>query len=348
MSTEVKLGFVALADCAPLAVAQAHSLFEAEGLSVTLSREPSWANIRDKVAAGVLDGAHMLGPMAIASTLGLDADPVPVIAPLALNLNGSAITISRPLADALRDIDPAAMSRRPRTAETLSKLIRRRRAAGLAPLTFAVVFPYSVHAYELRHWLAAGGIDPASEVRIVVAPPARMVESLVAGEIDGFCVGAPWNAAAFHSGVGEILVHASEIWPRSPDKVFGVTEAWARANPETLSALIRAMVKAAAWADERANRPALATLLARPEWVDAPEAVMNLFLSGPGAPAPHPFDDPDYIVFHRGGANRPDLRHAHWFLEQMARWGQLPAGVDIAAIAARVYRPDLYDAAFAA
>lgn len=337
---DVTLGYIALTCCAPLAVASARGEFEAEGLNVTLIREPSWANIRDKVAVGALDGAHMLGPLAIAMTLGLGGEPASVIAPMALNLNGSAITISNAVARAMREADPAAMATRPRSAAPLRALIERRRAAGEPPPTFAVVFPYSVHHYEVRHWLAAGGVDPDRDVRIVVTPPARMVEQLAAGEIDGFCVTAPWNGLAWQAGVGEVLVHASEIWPRSPDKVFGVRQDWAERRPETLSALIRAMERAAAWADARENRAELAALLA--DFTGAPEAALRLSLVAPGGDAPGPFDDPDYIVFHREGANRPVAGHARWFLGQMARWGQVPAGAEAEA----VYRPDLYDRAF--
>lgn len=344
---DLTLGFIALADCAPIAAAKARGFFEEEGLDVTLSREPSWANVRDKLAVGALDGAHILGPLTLASHLGLGGGgPAPIAAAMALNLNGSAITLSRPLADALRALDPAAMATRLKTAGPLARLIERRKAAGEAPLTFAVVFPYSVHNYELRHWLAAGGVDPDEDVRIVVTPPARMVERLAAGEIDGFCVTAPWNAAAVLQGLGEVVAHACEIWNRSPDKVFGVTEAWAERRPETLSALVRAIVRGAAWAEE--NRADLARLLADPAVVGAPEAAMRLFLLGGGAPELHAFDDPDYIVFHRGEANRPLVEHAEWFLAHMARWGQVPPGLDTAAAARRAYRPDLYDAAFKA
>jgi len=342
---DLTLGFVALACCAPLAVAKARGFFEEEGLNVSLSREPSWANVRDRLAVGALDGAHMLGPQAIAMTLGLGAEPTAVIAPMSLNLNGSAITVSKAVAEALRGIDPTAFDTRPRTAEPLKRLIERRASAGEPPLTFAVVFPYSVHNYELRHWLAAGGVDPDGDVRIVVVPPQRMVEQLTAGEIDGFCVTAPWNGMAWQAGVGEVLVHASEIWARSPDKVLGVREDWAERHPRTLSALIRAMIRAAEWADQAENRGELAALLAQPEWIGAPEAALRLSLLGPGSDAPDAFDDPDYIIFHRDGANRPSPEHARWFLDQMARWGQLTGEAEGAD---RVYRPDLYERAFKA
>jgi len=233
---DLRLGFIPLTDCAPLVVAQDLGLFAEEGLNVTLSREASWATVRDKVAVGALDGAHMLAPMALASPLGVDGagDARPMIAPLALNLNGSAITVSTALAAALREIDPEGMAARPITARPLARLVARSRAQGAPPLTFAVVFPYSMHAYQLRYWMAQAGIDPDLDVRLVVTPPPRMVEQLRLGGIDGFCVGAPWNAVAAQEGLGEMLIKASEFWPGSPDKVFGVKALWARERPDTL------------------------------------------------------------------------------------------------------------------
>jgi nitrate/nitrite transport system substrate-binding protein len=347
--TQVKLGFIALSDAAPLIVAKVRGAFEAEGLDVELVREASWANIRDKIAAGLLDGAHMLGPMAVAQSLGLGGERTPIAAPMALNLNGSAITVSRAVADAMRGYDAEGMAQRPRTAAGLKALVEQRRRQGLPPLTFAAVFPYSIHNYELRYWLAAGGVHPDQDVRLTIVPPPRMVEKLAAGEIDGFCAGAPWNGLAVTRGLGEITLYASEWWGAAPDKVFGVTAEWARRNPQTLLALVRALLKAAAWADEPQNRPELARLLAGSDYVGAPEAVLRLSLtsSPPYAPGDPAGASLDYIVYHRYAASFPWRSHAVWFLSQMIRWGQAPRGVS-AAMAAAVYRPDIFRLAAAA
>ena len=328
----LRLGFIPLADCAPLAVADAMGFFEAEGLQVTLVREASWATIRDKVQARLLDGAHMLGPMPLASTLGVGGERVHLVAPMALNLNGSAITVSRALAERMRQHDIQAMSERPRTARALKREVAARQAAGAPPLTLAAVFPYSIHAYALRHWLAEAGIDPDRDLRLVITPPPRMAAQLRSGEIDGFCVGAPWNAVAEADGSGEILVRTREFWPGAPDKVLGVSAAFAEREPEALQALLRALIKAAAWADAAENRPALARLLARPDYVGAPEPLLARSL----------VEAPSAIVFHADGASCPWLDHAVWFLAQMRRWGQIGPEVDIASAAAAVYRPDLY------
>ncbi|MFN3514493.1 MAG: CmpA/NrtA family ABC transporter substrate-binding protein [Phenylobacterium sp.] len=347
--TNLRLGFIALNDCAPLAVAKEKGIFEAEGLSVELSREASWANIRDKVAMGALDGAHMLGPMPLAVGLGVCGEPTRMIAPLSLNLNGSAITVSRRLADAMRAIDPGGMAQRPRSARALAQVIAERKAAGEAPLIFAVVFPFSVHNYELRYWLAEAGIDPDADLRIVVTPPARMAARLAAGDIDGFCVGAPWNALAVAEGQGEILAYAAELWRVGPDKVFGMTEAFADRNPATLRATLRALIRAAVWADEPGNRAELAAILAHGRYVDAPEEVVARSLTGapPYAPGEAGPEDQDYIIYHRYAASFPWRSHAVWFLTQMLRWGQIGPGADIGAVAEAVYRPDLYRAAAA-
>lgn len=309
--SDLRLGFIPLTDCAPLAAAQALGFFEEEGLAVELVREASWATIRDKVAVGALDGAHMLGPMALAA----EGD---VLAPLALNRNGSAVTVSTALAGA---VGPSG--------EGLAQIVAARRVSGQGPLTFAVVFPQSMHNYLLRDWLARAGVDPDRDVRLVVIPPPRMVERMRAGEIDGFCVGAPWNAVAEAQGVGRILMASSQFWPGGPDKVLGVTAALAAQRPDDLRACLRAVIRGAAWADAPQNRQDLVELLARPDFVGvAPAALIRAL---------------EYeIVFHRDDAGLPQREHALWFLSRMVRWGQLDADHDLEALADRVYRSDLY------
>lgn len=309
----LRLGFIPLNDCAPLVVARERGFFAAEGLDVELVREPSWANIRDKLAAGAIDGAHMLAPMTLAASLGAGSDPLALIAPFALNHNGSAFTVS------------TALVRAAKSGE-LAKLAHARREAG-SPLRLAVVFPYSIHSYLLRDWLIGQGVDPERDVRISVAPPPRMGGQLAEGLIDGFCAGEPWGALAAAQGLGAVVMRAAELRPRSPDKVLGVTEAWAEAEPAALRAMIRALSGASAWSD--AHRPELAALLSQPDYVGAPVALIQSSLNG--------------MAFAPAG--RPDPEDAVWLLEQMARWGQIEPQPDLAAVAARVYRPDLYEAA---
>jgi len=310
--SELRLGFIPLTDCAPLAAAWALGFFEEEGLAVELVREASWATIRDKVAVGALDGAHMLAPMALSAGGA-------VVAPLALNQNGSAITVSASLADSVEE------------AGGLAQALTARRARGERAPTFAVVFPQSMHNYLLRDWLAAEGVDPDRDVRLMVIPPSRMVERMRRGEVEGFCVGAPWNAVAEAEGLGRIQVTASQLWPGGPDKVLGVSAALAEQRPEELSACLRAVVRGAAWADDAANREDLIAILTRPDRVDAAPATLRRALAGE-------------LIFHRNDAGRPRREHALWIAARMARLGQLEASADLEALVDRVYRPDLYPA----
>lgn len=339
----VRLGFIPLTDCAPLVVAKENGLFAQEGLQVELSREPSWANIRDKVMFGALDGAQMLAGMPVASQLGLTALRKPLSTALSLGLNGNAVTVSRSLFTELGG-SAADRTRRPISARVLQPVIRARRAHQAKPLTFAVVYPVSSHNYELRYWLAAGGIDPERDVRILVIPPPQMVSQLRAGLIDGFCVGEPWNSVAVRGGHGHVLVTSHQLWGHKPEKVLGVTEEWAARNPEVHRKLVRALMRAGAWLDEADHSQEAAALLARPEYVGTPVDVLRRPLSGRMVydPGGEPQAHPDFNVFQRNAAMFPWRSHAVWFMTQMLRWGQLDRVRNLAAAAARAYRQELY------
>lgn len=331
----VRVGFIPLVDCAVPVVAAERGFAAAEGLDLHLSREASWAAVRDKVAFGGLDCAHMLAGMPIAATLGIGQVTVPMVAPLALGLGGNAITVSADLHEAMRRADPEAMAGPPgHAARALKAVIAARRARGLDPLVFAMVFPVSSHNYELRCWMAAAGIDPDADVQLVVVPPPRMVEALEAGRIAGFCVGEPWNQVAVDMGLGRIVATKADIWPASPEKVLGLRADWAAANPGTVAALVRACVRAAVWADRPENRAELAELLAEDRFVGAPARLIAAAVA-------------DSHVFHRSAATFPWVSQADWVIAQMRRWGQLSPGMPSDSCAARVFRPDLYRAALA-
>lgn len=338
----LRLGFVPLLDCAPLIVAKERGLFARYGLQVELSREPSWANIRDKVTVGALDGAHMLAAIPLASTLGLgNGLATPMVVPATLNLNGNAITVSTSLWEQMAQLHPDAAAM---PGEALKRVVERRKLMGAPPLVFAVVFAYSSHNYLLRFWLATSGIDPDSDVRIVFVPPPLMAANLSARHVDGFCVGEPWNQRAVDLRVGRIVASSTAIWGDHPEKVFGVTAAWAQSRPNTLRAVVAAIIEAARWMDEPANRPEAARVMAQHGYVDAPVEVIAACMTGtplfdPDQPAE---THPDYIVYHRHAANFPWRSHAEWTLGQMQRWGQIPCGVDHHALADSVYRPDIY------
>jgi NitT/TauT family transport system ATP-binding protein len=347
---EVTLGFIPLVDSAPLIVAAEKGFAAAENLTLSLVREASWANIRDRVMLGHFHGAHMLGPLPIASTLGAGGHlQVPMIAPFSLGLGGSVITVSTELFAAMEEegarigAGPAALGR------TLAQVVARRATKGKAALTFAAVHPFSAHNYELRYWVAAAGIDPDNDLRLVVLPPSYMVDALKAGHVDGFTVGDPWNSFAVDQGVGVILTTKSELWRQGPDKVLGLRADFAERYPGRLAPLLRALYRAGIWAADSRNHPELAELLARPEYVGAPARVIIRALSGRLVlrPGGAPVDVPDFIIFHDRAANFPWESHALWFYSQMVRWGQAPYSPVQARTVRAVYRPDLYRAALA-
>ena len=338
-------GFIPLCDCAPLVIARECGFDKEFGFSLRLHREVSWANIRDKTEHGIFDCAHMLAPMPIASTLGIGRAAVPMIAPMALNLNGNAITVSTALFAEMRRTDPAnASAGGMAAAHALAAAVRHRRHDGQAPLTLGMVHPFSCHNYDLRYWLAAAGIDPDNDVRLVVIPPPLIAESLKEGQVDGFCVGAPWSSVAVEMGYGRIVATKLELWANSPEKVLGVRRDWAHENMPLLLAAMKALLKAAAWLDEASNRDAAAEILAHPHYISVPAPTLRRVMSGGlirerGGEAD---DAPDFLVFHRHAANFPWVSHGIWLLTQMTRWGQIGALPDMASVAATIFRPDIY------
>ncbi|MDZ7754193.1 MAG: nitrate ABC transporter ATP-binding protein [Gammaproteobacteria bacterium] len=340
---ELRLGFVPLTDCAPLVVAKEKGFFLEQGLNVELSRENSWANIRDKVAVGLLDGAQMLAAMPLASNLGL-AGSTPTVAAMSLDLNGNGITVSSSLYKRMAATGEPALDTPLGSGRALRRVIDARREAGEGPLTFAMVFPYSSHNYLLRYWLAAAGIDPDRDLEIIVVPPPQMVSHLEAGLISGFSVGEPWNTMAVCNGLGRILATSHDIWNNHPEKVFGVSSAWAAANPNTLRAVVTALARACAWIDETENRPEVCQLLAKGRYVNAPREVLENSLLGTFrfAHDEAPVARPDFNVFSRHAATFPWRSHAVWFLTQMVRWGQVDRPVDLHRVAAMAYRPEFY------
>ena len=242
--SSLDLGFIPLTDCAPLVVALEFGIFARYVLDVTLSREPSWANIRDKVSFGLLDGAQMLAGMPLSCSLGAEAIHKPMVVAMALNLNGNAITVSNAIYERLLAMDSGLMANRPVSAAALKRLTDQDRQLGRPPLRFAMVYPSSSHNYLLRYWLASAGIDPDRDISLDVIPPPLMADCLHQGQIDGYCVGEPWNTVAVERGIGTIVVSSSEIWNNHPEKVFGVTRAWAESHPKTLQAIVMALIEA--------------------------------------------------------------------------------------------------------
>jgi ABC-type nitrate/sulfonate/bicarbonate transport system substrate-binding protein len=348
--TRLRIGFIPLADATALLIAVDKGFCAAEGLDVELVREVSWSNIRDKLNIGLFDAAHLIAPVAIASSLGLGHVKVPIIAPFGLGVNGNAITVSPALHAALADAAQGDLRDPMVSAHALARVVGARKQKGQEPLTFGMTFPFSTHNYHLRFWMAAGGVDPDEDVRLVVLPPPYMVESLQNKHVDAFCVGAPWNSVAVDLGIGHILHFVSEILQRAAEKVLGVRERWAQENPDALASLLRAHQRAADFVEEIGNRAEVASLLAGPNRIGVEAEVIRRTLDGrlKVSPGGEYRTDPNYLLVGRDGAARPDPAQAAWLYAQMVRWGQAPLSREMLAAAKAVWRPDLYDAALGA
>jgi ABC-type nitrate/sulfonate/bicarbonate transport system substrate-binding protein len=288
-----------------------------------------------------------LAPVAIASSLGLGHVKVPIAAPFNLGINGNAITVSPALhADIMAEIDgdrfdPMA------TALALARVVAKRRKRGAEPLNFGMTFPFSTHNYQLRFWMAAGGVDPDEDVHLVVLPPPYMVDSLVSGHVDAFCVGAPWNSVAVDLGVGHILHFVADILVRAVEKVLAVRQDWSEKNPDTVAALVRAASRAAEFIEQPQNRAEAARILAQPERIGVDAEVIQRTLDGRLKISPDGTmrESSRYLLVGREGAARPDPVQAAWLYAQMVRWGQASISAEALKTAQAVFRPDLYDAA---
>jgi len=345
--TPVRAGFIPLIDAAALIVAADCGFAAEEGLKLELTREVSWANIRDRLALGQFDAAHMLAPLAIAATLDPDRPDAAMTAAMALGLNGNAVVVS---ADFHADIsarlagdptDPKA------TGAALAGLIAARRTKGGEPPVFGMVFPFSSHNYQLRYWMAEAGIDPDRDVRLVVLPPPYMADALAKGQLDGFCVGAPWASVAVTEAKGRILHFGVDLMARCPEKVLAVRTRWAADNGRTLQRLVRACARAAAWCAVPEHRAELVRILAAPErlWLE-PETIAalldgRLVVAPDGTTRTHG----QFFILDGAASLRPDRRHALWLYAQMVRWHQVTHSPEAAAKAEGVYRADLFDAA---
>jgi len=342
----IDAGFMPLLDSAVLVAASEVGFAAEEGIELALHRETSWANIRDRIAIGHFDAAHMLGPMPIACNLGLTPLASDTVVPFALGLGGNCITVSEPLwagmaaHGALSDLDPE------KTGKALAALVRERAAAGREPLRFAVVHPHSGHYYELSYWLAACGIDPKRDIEIVIVPPPFMADALAAGRIDGYCAGEPWNSLSVARGVGRIATVKAKIWKNSPEKVLGVRKSFADQKPEVLAALLRALHRSARWCQDPANRNALSLLMAETRFLGlTPELQMPALTGRLAIGGGVELEIADFFLPFDKAASFPWKSHALWFYSQMVRWGQVEHRQENVARARETYRPDIYRAA---
>ena len=330
----LRLGFVPLADCAPLVIAHELGFFRKYGLNVTLCRELGWATIRDKVIHGELDAAHALAAMPVAATLGLGSIKCDCLTAMVLNLHGNAITLSNELWRAgVRD-----------AASLRSEITRLRHRK---TLTFGVVSQFSSHHFLLRQWLMAAGILPDRDARIVVVPPPQMVANLKAGHLDGFCVGEPWNSVAVQARIGWCVTTSAELAPNHPEKVLMVRREFAEKNAEQHIALVAALLEACEFCDAPENREALVSVLARPEYVNASAESLRHGFSGDfdfgqnGARTVR-----DFSIFYRDNANEPSSEKAAWVLQLIRASGQCPEPSALTfALGRRLFRMDIFEKA---
>ncbi|MDJ1160025.1 CmpA/NrtA family ABC transporter substrate-binding protein [Chelatococcus sp. SYSU_G07232] len=345
MTARLQIGFIPLVDAALLVAAREEGFAEEEGLALDLVREASWANIRDKLAVGLFDAAHMLAPAAIATSLGLGHVEVPLTVPVALNLNGNAITVSRRLHAELAGVAAGSLADPRISAGALAGIVARRRRSGRPPLVFGTVFPFSTHSYQLRIWLAAARLSVEEDVRVVVVPPPAMARSLEQGMLDGFCVGAPWSLIAVENGAGVLLHPGVDIVGACPEKVLALPRRDFPDDDARMARLVRALARASRWCADPANRPRLAGHLAAADVLDLPARLVERVLAGElplGEGPPQPVAD--YLRLDPG-VLRPMLAHAAFLHAQMVAAGQVVASGRDAEALSRIYRPDLFDAA---
>jgi nitrate/nitrite transport system substrate-binding protein len=357
---ELKFGFIKLTDCAPLVIAKEKGFFADEGLFVTLEAQANWKILLDRVIDGELDGAHMLAGQPIGATIGIGTQ-ADVITAFSMDLNGNAITVPNEVWAAMKAADPSLRGKTPPhpiSAAALKPAVDSFKAKG-TPFRMGMVFPVSTHNYELRYWLAAGGIHPGyytpadttgatgAEVLLSVTPPPQMPSTLEQGTIQGYCVGEPWNQQAVFRGIGVPVITNYQIWKNNPEKVLGVTAEWNRKYPKTHVAVVKALIRAGEWLDASpANRDEAVRLLARRDYVGAdPEVIANSMTGTFEFEKGDKRDLPDFNVFFRYHATYPYYSDCIWFLTQMRRWGQIAEPRTDAwyhQVAKKVYRPDIY------
>jgi len=331
---QLRLGIIALTDCSSIVIAYEKGFFQEQGLDVTISKEASWAVIRDKLQLGENQATHMLYGMPYASSMGLFGAPVkPMIIPWVLNYNGQGITLSNDLKD-----------KGVRTPGDLRKVIDEEKASSKPPRTFAMTFPPGTHAMWMRYWLGSGGIDPDKDVSLITIPPPQMVANMKVGKMDGFCVGEPWNARVIADGIGFTAITSQALWLNHPEKVCAFTAEFAEKNPKTVKAVLKALHQSSVFIDKLENRPEVAEIVSQPAYINCPkEIILGRMLGkydlGDGS-GEH--EDKDYMRFFERGVNFPWKSHGVWWLTQFRRWGMVKGTPDYTRIVNQVHRPDIY------
>ena len=328
----MRFGMIAQTDCAPIVMAHELGYFKKFGIQSTISKEASWAVIRDKLSLGENHATHMLIGMPIASTMGLAGSPVkPMVIPWLLNRNGQAITLNNKLKQ--------AGVRKP---SQIKPMADKAKADG-EPLTFAMTFPPGTHAMWIRYWLGSGGINPDKDVSLITIPPAQMVANMKVDKMDGFCVGEPWNNRAIEDGIGFTVITTQQMWKDHPEKVCAFTEEFATKNPRSVKAVLKALHLASVHLDNLDNRAKAAEVISRPTYINCPPAIilerlLGKYDYGDGRSE----QDPNYMIFSQRNTNYPHQIYGRWWLTQLRRWGLTKGAPDYTGIPKRVLRSDIY------
>src|SRR5438477_582994 len=332
---EVKIGFIPLTDCASVVIASKMKFDEKYGIKMTPSKEASWAAVRDKLVNGELDAAHVLYGLIYGVHLGIGGPKKDMAVLATLNHNGQAITLSSQLKD------KGAVD-----GTSLKKLIDREKRE----YTFAQTFPTGTHAMWLYYWLAANGIHPFNDVKTIVVPPPQMVANMRVGNMDGFCVGEPWNNRAIFDKIGFTAETTQAIWKDHPEKTLGTTAEFVAKYPNTARAMVAAVLDASKYIDVMANRKKVAEIIGDKSYVNCPVDVIDQRLEGNyDNGIGKQWKDPDYMKFYNeGSVNFPFLSDGMWFLTQHKRWGLLKEDPDYLAVAKKVNQIEIYKQAAAA
>jgi nitrate/nitrite transport system substrate-binding protein len=327
--TEVKVGFIPLTDCAPIIIASEMGFDKKYGIKIIPSKEASWAAIRDKTVNGELHASHVLYGLVYGVQMGIGGQQKDMAVLMTLNHNGQGITLSNQLKDkGVKD----------------GKSLKRVMENENRDYTFAQTFPTGTHAMWLNYWLAANGIDPIKDVKNIVVPPPQMVANMRIGNMDGYCVGEPWNARAIYDKLGFTVATSQDIWADHPEKVLGTTADFVAKNPNTSRALIMAILEASKYIDATANRAKVAELISGKAFVNAPkDVILGRFVGEYDNGAGKKWKDPNYMKFYADGAvSYPYLSDGMWFLTQHKRWGMLKTDPDYLAVAKKINQIDLY------
>ncbi len=344
---KLKIGFIALTDCAPIVIAKEKGFFEKYGLDVHVAKEGGgWPGIQQKVISGEYDFSHALAGMPIAATLGINGN-AHLQALLSLDFNGNGITYGNNI---IKEMEKYGMdqTKRPLGSESLKKYIdakHQAEGANYQPLNFGMVHPVSTHNYELRYWMASSGIKPDQDTTIKPFPPPTMPSNLIAGNIEGYCVGEPWNERIVLKKKGSTLVTNYDIWNNNPEKVLQARADFVEKYPETTKAVMKAVIEAQMWLDESwEHRKEAAKILSKPNYVKAPVKVLEKSMTGTFQYLKGQDSEPNpmFNVFANYYAAYPFYSHGMWFITQMYRWGQLDKAVDMKEVIEKVYRPDLF------